>query len=129
MASRRASGSWRFARWTAQGEIHVLSNADLGYAYRHSSASTDLIFTSAVLEGYPEDAAAIRAAMDAVQHHRETVQPIREKTGGSTFKNPRGHLGVEGNRQGGMPRPDDRRRANVADALQFHDQYGQCHRL
>jgi UDP-N-acetylmuramate dehydrogenase len=73
-----------------QGKRHVLSNADMGYAYRHSSAPADLIFTSAIFEGYPEDKEAIRAAMDAVQHHRETVQPIREKTGGSTFKNPEG---------------------------------------
>jgi len=73
-----------------QGNRHVLSNADMGYAYRHSAASADLIFTGAVMEGYAEDAAAIRKAMDEVQHHRETVQPIREKTGGSTFKNPPG---------------------------------------
>jgi UDP-N-acetylmuramate dehydrogenase len=73
-----------------KGELHVLKNADLGYAYRHSSVPPDLIFTSAVLEGFPEDRDAIKAAMDAVQHHRETVQPIREKTGGSTFKNPPG---------------------------------------
>jgi UDP-N-acetylmuramate dehydrogenase len=73
-----------------KGRIHVLSNAEMGYAYRHSSAPEDLIFTSAVLEGYPEEAETIRAAMEAVQQHRETVQPIREKTGGSTFKNPEG---------------------------------------
>jgi UDP-N-acetylmuramate dehydrogenase len=73
-----------------KGALHTLKNADMGYAYRHSSAPRDLIFTSAVLEGFPEDRAAIKAAMDAVQHHRETVQPIREKTGGSTFKNPPG---------------------------------------
>ncbi|GLS28838.1 UDP-N-acetylmuramate dehydrogenase [Mesorhizobium albiziae] len=73
-----------------QGNVHTLSNADMGYAYRHSSARAELIFTSALFEGYPEDKAAIKAAMDAVQHHRETVQPIREKTGGSTFKNPLG---------------------------------------
>ena len=73
-----------------QGNVHVLSNADMGYAYRHSSAPTDLIFTSALFEGYPEDKVTIKEAMDAVQHHRETVQPIREKTGGSTFKNPEG---------------------------------------
>jgi len=73
-----------------KGELHVLKNADLGYAYRHSSVPPDLIFTSAVLEGFPEDRDVIKAAMDAVQHHRETVQPIREKTGGSTFKNPPG---------------------------------------
>ncbi|RWA72472.1 MAG: UDP-N-acetylmuramate dehydrogenase [Mesorhizobium sp.] len=72
------------------GNVHTLSNADMGYAYRHSSAPAGLIFTSAIFEGVPEDKAAIKAAMDAVQNHRETVQPIREKTGGSTFKNPEG---------------------------------------
>jgi UDP-N-acetylmuramate dehydrogenase len=72
------------------GNVHVLSNADMGYAYRHSSAPAGLIFTSAVFEGFAEDRAVIKAAMDEVQHHRETVQPIREKTGGSTFKNPEG---------------------------------------
>lgn len=73
-----------------RGELHILSNADMGYAYRHSSAPADLIFTSALFEGYAEAKDKIRAEMDAVQHHRETVQPIREKTGGSTFKNPEG---------------------------------------
>ena len=73
-----------------KGNEHVLSNADMGYEYRHSTAPQDLIFTHAVFEGYPEDGETIRKEMDAVQHHRETVQPIREKTGGSTFKNPPG---------------------------------------
>lgn len=73
-----------------QGKVHVLSNGDMGYAYRHSSAAPDLIFTSALFEGYEEKPEIIKAAMEAVQQHRETVQPIREKTGGSTFKNPDG---------------------------------------
>ncbi|CUW42731.1 UDP-N-acetylenolpyruvoylglucosamine reductase [Brucella vulpis] len=73
-----------------KGEVHVLSNADMGYAYRHSSASPDLIFTSVLFEGVPGERDDIRRAMDEVQHHRETVQPVREKTGGSTFKNPEG---------------------------------------
>lgn len=73
-----------------QGNAHEFSNAEMGYAYRHSSAASDLIFVGAEFEGYPEDREAIKAAMDAVQTHRETVQPIREKTGGSTFKNPEG---------------------------------------
>ncbi|RWE67963.1 UDP-N-acetylmuramate dehydrogenase [Mesorhizobium sp.] len=73
-----------------KGNVHTLSNAGMGYAYRHSAAPAGLIFTSAVFEGVSADKAAIKAAMDAVQHHRETVQPIREKTGGSTFKNPEG---------------------------------------
>ncbi len=73
-----------------KGEVHVLSNADMGYGYRHSSAPADLIFTEALFEGYPAERADIQRGMDEVQHHRETVQPIREKTGGSTFKNPPG---------------------------------------
>ena len=73
-----------------KGEVHILSNADMGYAYRHSAAPKDYIFISAVFEGHPEDRETIKTAMAAVQHHRETVQPIREKTGGSTFKNPEG---------------------------------------
>jgi UDP-N-acetylmuramate dehydrogenase len=73
-----------------KGNVHTLGNAEMGYTYRHSAAPSGLIFTSAVFEGFTEDKAVIKAAMDAVQNHRETVQPIREKTGGSTFKNPEG---------------------------------------
>lgn len=73
-----------------QGKRHVLSNADMGYAYRHSSAPDDLIFVEAVYEGVPADQEAIRVEMDAVQSHRESAQPIKSRTGGSTFKNPIG---------------------------------------
>lgn len=73
------------------GAVRVLSNAEMGYAYRHSSAAPDLIFTSALFEGVPMPADEIRAAMDAVTAHREAAQPIRSRTGGSTFKNPPGH--------------------------------------
>ncbi|MGX1495905.1 UDP-N-acetylmuramate dehydrogenase [Roseibium aggregatum] len=72
------------------GNRHVLTNADMGYAYRHSDASKDLIFTSAVFEGVPQDEASVRQEMADVVAHRERAQPIREKTGGSTFKNPPG---------------------------------------
>ena len=92
-----------------QGGRHVLSHDDMGYTYRHSSAAPDLIFTSAVFEGVPQDSEEIRKAMDEVQHHRETVQPVKEKTGGSTFKNPEGRsawrlvdeAGMRGYRVGG----------------------------
>ena len=91
------------------GKQRVLTHKEMGYTYRHSAASPDLIFTSAVFEGVPSTHEEIRKAMDAVQHHRETVQPIREKTGGSTFKNPQGHsawklvhdAGMRGYRVGG----------------------------
>lgn len=72
-----------------KGEKHVLSTAQMGYSYRHSDVPADLIFTHAIFEGYPEDKAKIRADMDAVRNHRETVQPVKEKTGGSTFRTPR----------------------------------------
>jgi UDP-N-acetylmuramate dehydrogenase len=71
-----------------RGERHVLSNAGMGYSYRHSSVPDDLIFVEAVYEGAFEDREKIRAEMDAVQKHRETAQPVKTRTGGSTFKNP-----------------------------------------
>ena len=74
-----------------KGDLHVLTNEQMGYAYRHSSAAKDLIFTGATFEGYRAEKDEIRQKMDEVQNHRETVQPIKEKTGGSTFKNPPGH--------------------------------------
>jgi UDP-N-acetylmuramate dehydrogenase len=73
------------------GNRHVLTNSDMEYRYRHSGASSDLIFTSAVFEGVPQDEMTIREEMAAVVEHRENAQPIREKTGGSTFKNPDGN--------------------------------------
>ncbi len=91
------------------GEFRTLSHADLAFAYRSSHPPQGFIFTGAVFEGRPEAPDVIRARMDAVQQHRETAQPIREKTGGSTFKNPPGHsawklidaAGCRGLRKGG----------------------------
>ncbi|WP_254492986.1 UDP-N-acetylmuramate dehydrogenase [Bartonella sp. B1099] len=71
-----------------KGQRHTLSLKDMHYSYRHCDIPKDFIFTAALLEGEPGHKDAIRAAMDEVALHRETVQPIREKTGGSTFKNP-----------------------------------------
>ncbi len=72
------------------GAIRVFSNADMGYSYRVSSAPKDAIFTRATLQGYPGDPDAILAEMERITRAREASQPIREKTGGSTFKNPPG---------------------------------------
>ncbi len=74
-----------------RGKKHILSNADMKYSYRKSGAPKDLIFTKALFEGEQTPKSEIKAAMDEVQHHRETSQPIKEKTGGSTFKNPPEH--------------------------------------
>jgi UDP-N-acetylmuramate dehydrogenase len=73
------------------GTIRVFSHADMGFAYRHSSAPPDVIFSQALFQGRPGDQAAILAEMDRVTEAREAAQPIREKTGGSTFKNPPGN--------------------------------------
>jgi len=73
------------------GTRHVFSNADMKFVYRNSGVDPSVIFTSARFRGEIRDAEAIRARMAEVQTHRETAQPIREKTGGSTFKNPPGH--------------------------------------
>ena len=78
---------------TRTGEQITLSNADLGYSYRKSAraAAEPLIFTGALFEGTADEPAAIEARMTAITERREASQPIREKTGGSTFKNPPGH--------------------------------------
>ncbi|MBB4395469.1 UDP-N-acetylmuramate dehydrogenase [Bradyrhizobium sp. ERR14] len=73
------------------GSKHVFSNADMKFVYRNSGVDPSIIFTSARFRGEIRDSEAIRARMAEVQSHRETAQPIREKTGGSTFKNPPGH--------------------------------------
>ncbi|TYL78867.1 UDP-N-acetylmuramate dehydrogenase [Bradyrhizobium cytisi] len=73
------------------GTKQVFSNADMKFVYRNSGVDPSIIFTSARFRGEIRDTDAIRARMAEVQNHRETAQPIREKTGGSTFKNPPGH--------------------------------------
>ena len=78
---------------TRAGERVTISNAEMGFSYRKSAkaAQGGLIFTGALFEGTADDPAAIEARMAQITARRETTQPIREKTGGSTFKNPPGH--------------------------------------
>ena len=73
------------------GTIHVLGNADMRYSYRHCGAPEDLIFTEALLQGRPGKPEDIAAAMDKITGAREATQPVKSRTGGSTFKNPPGH--------------------------------------
>ena len=70
------------------GKPYRFTNADMNFVYRNSGVDPSIIFTSARFRGLPTAPQAIRARMNEVQSHRETAQPIREKTGGSTFKNP-----------------------------------------
>ena len=74
-----------------KGEVEVFSNADMKYTYRHCGAPEDLIFTSALFQGSRGNREEIMAAMDKITASREATQPIKSKTGGSTFKNPAGH--------------------------------------
>jgi UDP-N-acetylmuramate dehydrogenase len=71
------------------------SNAEMGFSYRHSSAPQGIIFAGASLQGWPGDPADIEAEMERITRAREASQPIREKTGGSTFKNPPGQKAWE----------------------------------
>jgi UDP-N-acetylmuramate dehydrogenase len=92
-----------------QGRVYVLTSAEMGFTYRHSSVPDDWIFTEATYAGEPGDPATILAEMDEVAEYREKNQPIKERTGGSTFKNPPGHsawklvdaAGMRGFRVGG----------------------------
>jgi UDP-N-acetylmuramate dehydrogenase len=80
--------AWGFDRHGARRDLAL---ADFGYTYRHSQAPPDIIWVEAVYQGRPDDPAAVGARMAEITARRETTQPIREKTGGSTFKNPPGH--------------------------------------
>jgi UDP-N-acetylmuramate dehydrogenase len=74
-----------------RGTISVLTNSDMHYSYRHCGAPDDIIFTEALFAGTPGDPAAIAGEMDKITQSREATQPIKSRTGGSTFKNPPGH--------------------------------------
>ena len=73
-----------------RGNLRTFTHAEMGFTYRHSAAPEDVIFTSALFRGRPGNRAAIEAEMERVTAAREAAQPIRERTGGSTFKNPDG---------------------------------------
>ncbi|WP_447911455.1 UDP-N-acetylmuramate dehydrogenase [Brevundimonas bullata] len=74
-----------------QGQRIELALADFGYTYRHSNAPADIIWMEATYRGAPDAPEAVAARIHEITSRRETTQPIREKTGGSTFKNPEGH--------------------------------------
>lgn len=76
---------------TRQGERVELRLADFGYTYRHSNAPAGVIWMQATYRGVADAPEAVAARIHEITSRRETTQPIREKTGGSTFKNPEGH--------------------------------------
>ncbi len=73
------------------GEIVTLTNAEMGYRYRHSDAPEGVVFTSAIYQGSAGDPDEIKARMDEITETRENSQPVKSRTGGSTFKNPEGY--------------------------------------
>ena len=72
------------------GELVTISLADMGYTYRHSDLPEGAIVVSATFQGVSGDPAIIGAEMKRIAEEREASQPLRTKTGGSTFKNPEG---------------------------------------
>src|SRR3954470_15130961 len=73
------------------GNIRLYGNAAMGFTYRHCDVADDVVFTEALFQGEPGDPALIAAEMDKITQARETTQPVKSRTGGSTFKNPPGH--------------------------------------
>jgi UDP-N-acetylmuramate dehydrogenase len=73
-----------------RGRIHVLGNTDMHYSYRHCGAPEDYIFTVATFAGESGDPDAIAVEMEKITASREQTQPVKSRTGGSTFKNPPG---------------------------------------
>jgi UDP-N-acetylmuramate dehydrogenase len=78
-----------------EGNRVTLTATDMSFSYRKTQARDDLIFLEAVFEGRPDAPQAIKARMEELAANREASQPIRAKTGGSTFKNPPGHKAWE----------------------------------
>ncbi len=76
---------------TAEGDLHRLSHDELGFAYRHSELPEGSTVIRASLRGTPDNADAIRSRIADIRASREASQPVRARTGGSTFRNPEGH--------------------------------------
>jgi UDP-N-acetylmuramate dehydrogenase len=99
----------RAAALDAKGASHELTSAEMRLSYRHCGLPEDWIFVSAVLAGNPDDRAQIQARMSEIDRERNATQPVRARTGGSTFANPPGHkawelidrAGCRGLRRGG----------------------------
>jgi UDP-N-acetylmuramate dehydrogenase len=73
------------------GNVRTYDNAAMHFGYRHCGVADDVIFTQALFAGLPGDAAAIAAEMNKITESREATQPVKSRTGGSTFKNPAGY--------------------------------------
>jgi UDP-N-acetylmuramate dehydrogenase len=70
------------------GAVRTFDNAAMGFSYRHCGVAEDVVFTQALLQGEPGEPHKIAAEMEAITEAREATQPVKSRTGGSTFKNP-----------------------------------------
>ena len=104
---------------TRDGGIVTLSNGDMDYHYRKSNGPRGAVFTSAVYQGFPGDRDEILERMREITEKRESSQPTKARTGGSTFQEPRGQVELAPDRRGGVPRDDDRGRADERAARQL----------
>jgi UDP-N-acetylmuramate dehydrogenase len=91
------------------GELHRLGAMEMGFTYRHSAVAEDWIFVGGAFAGHPDDSKLVHERIRAIQAQREESQPVKARTGGSTFVNPNGHkawklideAGCRGLRKGG----------------------------
>ena len=104
-----------------QGNLRKFTNGEMGFSYRHCGVPEDVIFTAAVLQGRAGAPEEIAAEMAAIKKKREASQP-RNRTGGSTFKNPPGHSAWKLVDDAGLPRAHSRWRSGVRAPQQFPDQ-------
>jgi UDP-N-acetylmuramate dehydrogenase len=72
------------------GAVRTFTNAEMGFSYRHCGVTDDVVFAQALLQGEFGNPAKIAAEMEAITEAREATQPVKSRTGGSTFKNPAG---------------------------------------
>jgi UDP-N-acetylmuramate dehydrogenase len=72
------------------GAVRGFTNMEMGFSYRHCGVADDIVFTRALFQGEPGDPQKIAAEMEAITEAREATQPVKSRTGGSTFKNPPG---------------------------------------
>ncbi len=94
-----------------EGNLHIIKNEEAGFNYRSNKLPRDLIFTSIICDYEQGEQAVIKAMMTEIVSAREASQPVREKTGGSTFANPTGHKAWQLIDQAGM------RGARIGDAM------------
>ena len=106
-----------------EGRLHKMTAADMGFSYRRCVVPEGWIFTSAVLRGHSGTRDEIAARMAAIRQAREDSQPMRVRTGGSTFQNPDGHSAWELVDAAGCRGLSRRRRHGVRETHQFPDQH------